>query len=226
MESFASSDKLFENREFDKGLEELKKRRDNDELSCELLWRMCRFCHELSTTMTGEQRRKILIEGRDYGLQAMDLDPSSFLAAKWAAIMFGLVVDQLSTKEKINEGGKLKDMLDKALELEPTDFALLHLRARFSFTIANLSWVERKAASLLYSEVPKATIDDALADFEAAYDQHADWIENLLFLSKCHLAKKEKKEARQLLNKAIELPKESSNDEKFITECKALLQKC
>lgn len=226
MESFASSDKLFENREFAKGFEELKKRQENGEQSCELLWRMCRFCHELSTTMAGEQQRQTLIEGRDYGLQAMDLDPTSFPAAKWTAIMFGLVVDQLSTKEKINEGGKLKDMLDKALELEPTDFALLHLRARFSFTIANLSWLERKAASVLYSEVPKATIDDALADFEAAYKQHADWIENLLFLSKCHIAKKEKKEARQLLNKAIELPTESSNDKQFITECKALLQKC
>ncbi|EFP09551.1 CRE-RMD-1 protein [Caenorhabditis remanei] len=226
MESFASSDKLFDDRDFARGFSELKQRKENGELSCELLWRMCRFCQELSNTMRGEQRRQILIEGRDYGLQAMDLDPSSFLAAKWAAIVFGLVVDQLPTKEKINEGGKLKDMLDKALELEPTDFALLHLRARFSFTIANLSWLERKAASMLYSEVPKATIDDALVDFEAAYQQHSDWIENLLFLSKCHIAKKEKKQARELLNKAIDLPKESSNDEQFVTECKALLQKC
>lgn len=90
----------------------------------------------------------MLIEGRDYGLEAMDLDPSSFLAAKWTAIMFGLVVDQLPTKEKINDGGRLKDMLDKALELDPTDFALLHLRARFSYTIANLSWLERKVSFL------------------------------------------------------------------------------
>ncbi|CAP29496.2 Protein CBR-RMD-1 [Caenorhabditis briggsae] len=226
MESFAVSDKQFDDREFANGLNELKKRRENGELSCDLLWRMCRFCHELSNTMTGEQRRKVLIEGRDYGLQAMELDPNCFLAAKWAAILFGLVVDQLPTKEKISEGGKLKDMLDKALELEPTDFALLHLRARFSFTLANLSWLERKAASMLYSEVPKATIDDALVDFEAAYQQHSDWIENLLFLSKCHIAKKEKKQARELLSKAIELPKESSNDEQFVTECKSLLQKC
>ncbi|CCF23359.1 Regulator of microtubule dynamics protein 1 [Caenorhabditis elegans] len=226
MESFATSDKLFESREFVKGLEELKKRREDGEMTCDLLWRMCRFCHELSTTMSGEQRRKMLIEGRDYGLEAMDLDPSSFLAAKWTAIMFGLVVDQLPTKEKINDGGRLKDMLDKALELDPTDFALLHLRARFSYTIANLSWLERKAASMLYSEVPKATIDDALVDFKAAYNQNADWIENLLFLSKCHLAKKEKQQAREMLNKAIVLPAASSNDAQFVTECKSLLQKC
>ncbi|CAI2348118.1 unnamed protein product [Caenorhabditis sp. 36 PRJEB53466] len=226
MESFASSDKLFESREFVKGLSELKKRREGGEESCDLLWRQCRFCHELSTTMSGEERRQILLEGRDYGLQAMELDPSCFDAAKWASIVFGLVVDQLPTKEKINEGGKLKDMLDKALQLDPTDFALLHLRARFSFTIANLSWIERKAASVLYNEVPKATIDDARADFEAAYEQRADWIENMLFLSKCHIAKKDKKKARELLSKAVELPMETPNDEELLKECKALLQKC
>ncbi|CAO4382051.1 unnamed protein product [Caenorhabditis nigoni] len=56
------------------------------------------------------------------------------------------------------------DMLDKALELEPTDFALLHLRARFSFTLANLSWLERKAVSMLYSELRKATIGDGQSE--------------------------------------------------------------
>ncbi|PIC14651.1 hypothetical protein B9Z55_026887 [Caenorhabditis nigoni] len=55
-------------------------------------------------------------------------------------------------------------MLDKALELEPTDFALLHLRARFSFTLANLSWLERKAVSMLYSELRKATIGDGQSE--------------------------------------------------------------
>lgn len=79
---------------------------------------------------------------------------------------------------------------------------------------------------MLYNEVPKATIDDALTDFEAAYAQHADWIENLLFLSKCHIAKKDKKKARELLSKAVELTTESSNDEVLIKECKQLLQKC
>ncbi|PIC14648.1 hypothetical protein B9Z55_026886 [Caenorhabditis nigoni] len=83
---------------------------------------------------------------------------------KRAAILFGLVVDQLPTKEKISERGK--DMLDKALELEPTEFALLHPFV----PVSPSPWQtcrgsRKKAASMLYSEVPKATIDDALVDF-------------------------------------------------------------
>uniref|UniRef100_A0A8R1IJM3 Uncharacterized protein n=1 Tax=Caenorhabditis japonica TaxID=281687 RepID=A0A8R1IJM3_CAEJA len=95
METYSLADQQFESREYTKGLDELKKRRATGEETCDLLWRMCRFCHELSTTLSGEQRSKVLVEGRDYGMKAMELDPSCFLAAKWAAIMFALVVDQL-----------------------------------------------------------------------------------------------------------------------------------
>ena len=45
--------------------------------------------------------------------------------------------------------------------------ALFHLRARFLFTIAKLSWVERKAASLLYSEL---TLRASPTNFWAIYE--------------------------------------------------------
>ncbi|CAB3409893.1 unnamed protein product [Caenorhabditis bovis] len=217
--SFENVDTLYENQQFQKGFDELKLRYKSGEDTCEVLWRMCRFCHDISNMLTGEQKKHMVFEGRNYGLRAVDLDPACFMAAKWAAILYGISVDMMSMKDKINEGGKLKDLLDKALELDPTDFALLHLRARFSFTLANLSWLER-------NEVPKASIDDALADFEAAYKSQEDWIENLLYLAKCLVTKKEKARARELLNKALQLPADSNSDQELQSECKKLLEKC
>jgi hypothetical protein len=49
--------------------------------------------------------------------------------------------------------------------MNPQEYSLLHMRGRFSYSVANLSWFERKAASALFATPPTATIDEALADF-------------------------------------------------------------
>ncbi|CAI5440767.1 unnamed protein product [Caenorhabditis angaria] len=226
MQSFENADKLYELQQHQKGFEELHKRLQDGERNAEILWRLCRFCNDIAFCSSGEKKTQAILDGRDYGLQAIEADPTNFEAAKWSAILFGLYVDTLPTKEKISEGGKLKDMLDKALEMDPKDFCLLHLRARFSYTLANLSWFERKGASVLYGELPKATIEDAMNDFEAAYESKPDWIENIFYLSKCYLSKKDKAKAKNYLKQAVNLPTETVNDKEIMNECKKLLEKC
>lgn len=54
-----------------------------------------------------------------------------------------------------------------ALEKEPTEYVLLHLRGRFSYEMASLSWVEKKICSTIFAKVPERTYDDALTDFVA-----------------------------------------------------------
>ena len=79
------------------------------------------------------------------------------------------------------------------------------MRGRVSYSVAGLSWFERKAAAALFSDPPKATYDEALNDFLAVYKLKPEWIENLVFLGKCYLAKNEKKEAIKYLKMAVEV---------------------
>lgn len=51
--------------------------------------------------------------------------------------------------------------------MNPNEYSLLHMRGRFSFSVSNLSWIERKAAATFFATPPTATVDDALADFLA-----------------------------------------------------------
>lgn len=55
--------------------------------------------------------------------------------------------------------------LDRAIEMQSTEYSLLHSRGRFSYEVANLSWIEKRLCSALFSEVPHGTIDEALNDF-------------------------------------------------------------
>lgn len=76
--------------------------------------------------------------------------------------------------------------------MDGKESSLLHMRGRYAFSVAGLSWLERKAASVLYATPPSATYDDALADFLAAYEVQPDWLENLFFIAKCYIQKSDK----------------------------------
>ncbi|PIO72490.1 hypothetical protein TELCIR_05579 [Teladorsagia circumcincta] len=140
--------------------------------------------------------------------------------------MTGQSTDYLGTKERIQEGGKFKELLDKALAVDAKDFALLHLRGRFAHSVASLSWIERKAAAVFYSEPPTATFEEALEDFLAAYEIKPDWIENLLFISRIYHAKGDKVNAKKFLSKLLALTPNDESEREMQHEAKKLLSKC
>lgn len=116
------------------------------------------------------------------------------------------------------------------------------MRGRFSYSVASLSWFERKAAAALFSAPPEATYDDAIRvkilgffpnfswifsiffqDFAAVEKIQPMWLENLLFLAKAYLAKGNKAAAVARLEKAVK----GGNDEDSepMQEARELLKK-
>ena len=49
-----------------------------------------------------------------------------------------------------------------------------------------------QAASVLFATLPNLTLDDAITDFLAAYELRAEWLENLVYIGRCYVAKKDK----------------------------------
>lgn len=81
---------------------------------------------------------KCTISGRAYAQEAYAIDAANFFVIKWAAIMSGSSTDFLGTKEKIEEGYRFKEYLDKALAIDAKEFSLLHMRGRFAFSVSIL----------------------------------------------------------------------------------------
>lgn len=108
-----------------------------------------------------------MFQGQKHALQAVDLNEGDFESLRWAAVTTGQLTDHLGTKEKIEQGAKFKvfasvtnvsqcwfqEYLDKALALNGREYTLLHMRGRYAFSVAGLSWIERKVS------VPHLCID-------------------------------------------------------------------
>lgn len=194
----------------------------------ELLWRFARTCHAVANSMEKKdpKRKEIILEGRNYATAAYELDDNNFNVLKWAAVLTGCATDHVGMKEKIEQGFIFKMYLDKALEIDPSEYSLLHMRGRFAFSVANLSWIERKTASALFAAPPTATIEEALEDFlEAERLNPGVWLDNLLFIARCYLAKNDKNMAAKYLKLAVEIEPSDDTDMESIREARALLAK-
>uniref|UniRef100_A0A914GU93 Regulator of microtubule dynamics protein 1 n=1 Tax=Globodera rostochiensis TaxID=31243 RepID=A0A914GU93_GLORO len=196
-------DRLHETGKHSEAYDELVKA--NRESDPEFLWRLARACHQMASLLEPKnpKKKEFLDEAHRYATAAYEMREDEFNVVKWMAAVTGSRTDFLATKERIEQGNLFKDLLNKALAINPEETTLLHMRGRFAYSVAGLSWLERKAASALYGNPPEGTYDEAIADFLAVTQHKPEWLENLLFLGKAYLAKGDKKSALLHLEKAV-----------------------
>ena len=128
-------------------------------------------------------------------------------------------------KTKIELSKELKAEADKAIELDPTHDGAYHIIGRWHREIANLSWVLKAAAKIVYGGVPKgASNENAIANFEKAIKLRPDKTIHHLELGKTYKEMKKWKEARQALQKVLDLPIIDVGDEARKKEAKELLE--
>ncbi|CAB3409625.1 unnamed protein product [Caenorhabditis bovis] len=222
---FDEVDRLYANDKCEKGYQILKERYSKGERSVDLLYRLAQFCNELSSQRPKEKRKAVIDEGIFYAEEALKLDKNNPNALKWTAILLGQATEFMTMKKKIEAGNRIKELLDKAISVLSHDYALLHLRGRFRYQVACLSWIERKLASTFFASVPTATYDDALCDFLAAEKCQPKSIENHLYIGKCYLAMKDKENARKVLTETLSIEPDSDKDRECLSEIRELLLK-
>uniref|UniRef100_A0A914ZVZ8 Regulator of microtubule dynamics protein 1 n=2 Tax=Parascaris univalens TaxID=6257 RepID=A0A914ZVZ8_PARUN len=190
-----------------------------------LCHRLAHACYILSNyCRRNEERRKtLLIEAHDACKKAYKIEPKDANVLKWCSIITGSLAEISGNREKIELGHEFKMYLDKAAEVAP-DSAIYHMRGRFFYEVANLSWLERTAATALFGTPPTATIDESLADLLKAEELNPGELDNLLFIAKCYLAKGEHSKARTYLFKMKATRAIDRADEAMLDEADNLLK--
>lgn len=115
-------------------------------------------------------------------------------------------------------------MLQRASVLNPTDATTFYMLGCWCYEISNLTWYQRKIASVIFGEPPTSTFEEALMYYECA--EKADpnfYSHNLLMLGKTYLKLERKEDAIKYLQKVIAFPVENDDDQKTKQEAQKLL---
>ncbi|NXD00258.1 RMD2 protein, partial [Certhia familiaris] len=172
-------DNLHKGSEDDKkeGFRLLLEKDDKYENCVDFLWRLARAYGDLfEMTTDAEEKRKYFSNIRNLQL--------------WEhlfAIMCGYMSQFESVQNKIRNGYLFKEHLDKAIELKPQDPFLYYLNGRWCYSVAQLSWIEKKVAAALFGTPPTSTVEEALQNFLKAEEMHPGYSKcNYVYLAKCY----------------------------------------
>ncbi|NWS95507.1 RMD2 protein, partial [Mionectes macconnelli] len=173
--------------------------KDNKYENCvDFLWRLARAYGDLfEMTTDAEEKRKYFISKRN--LQSN----------KWEylfAIMCGYMSQFESVQNKIRNGYLFKEHLDKAIELKPQDPFLYYLNGRWCYSVAQLSWIEKKVATALFGAPPTSTVEEALQNFLKAEEMRPGYSKcNYVYLAKCYKDLGQKNNALKYCDSALSI---------------------
>lgn len=136
------------------------------EKDAEFLWRLANQCLLLSDSRPDADkawREKVLRDGQQAAERAVEADENNGSAHKFLAVTSGLCDPFCKGQsDRIANGHKIKKHADIAAKLLPEDATVRVVLCEFCMNVAELPWVVRMAAKVLFGEPPKATFEEAL----------------------------------------------------------------
>ncbi|NXB65938.1 RMD2 protein, partial [Struthidea cinerea] len=210
-------DNLHKGSEDDKkeGFRLLLEKDDKYENCVDFLWRLARAYGDLfEMTTDAEEKRKYVA------------DADSWINTSWDgfAIMCGYMSQFESVQNKIRNGYLFKEHLDKAIELKPQDPFLYYLNGRWCYSVAQLSWIEKKVAAALFGTPPTSTVEEALQNFLKAEEMHPGYSKcNYVYLAKCYKDLGQKNNALKYCDSALSILSVTNEDKEAQKDLEALL---
>jgi tetratricopeptide (TPR) repeat protein len=218
------SDVFDEDNMFSETLTVLKQAEELDPESFELIWRLARVHFNLSDSSEDETViSENIYAGFGYAERALNVGPDRAESHKWFGILIGRVGELEGTKQKIKNSYKVAEHTKRAIELDPEDDGNYHVMGRWHFTLAELSWIERTVAKIVYETPPQASFEEARSYFQKAIDLAPEDIRHYLWLGKTFEELKDRDGAAAAYQKAVDLTADTESDKIQQKEARELL---
>ncbi|XP_054473985.1 regulator of microtubule dynamics protein 3 [Anoplopoma fimbria] len=183
--------------------------------SREFLWRLARAYSDMYECTEDKQEKKTYAQqGRDEAELALKKNGLNAECHKWFAVLTGMTSKHESMHSKLKSSNILKEHLDRAIALRDDDPMCFYLLGRWCYEVANLDWLEKKAAAALYQSPPSSTLHDALENFLKAEELSPAFSKTVrLYIAKCHKELGNISEATNWVELALKTPTNSKDDE-------------
>lgn len=224
-------DQLCSDKKFQEAYDEVTKALEANPNDVELRWRFARAHFDLADLKPTDKewRSKQLNKGLEIITAALADAPDNWAVHKWYAILLSATGDLVGTKEKLQNAFKIKEHAVKAATLKPDDSTTQHLLGRWSFSVANIGWMERKIASALFASPPESSFQEALGYFTKCQElcdaQGTNNLRNLVFLGDTYVQLKDNASAKKWYERAASFPPVTELEKTLVAEAQQKLKK-
>tara|TARA_B100000029_G_scaffold492751_1_gene554435 strand:- start:149 stop:874 length:726 start_codon:yes stop_codon:yes gene_type:complete len=214
---FDAIDSYERNQQYDMEFKSIKLFYDESDIN--FMWRMARaYFNQAEQEIDIDKKYDLFYNGYDYSKKALQLDSASAKANHYYAVLHGQIGLIEGTNQKIMNSYDVLKYGKIAIGLDSTYDNTYHLLGRLNFELANLSWLERNIASIIYETPPEGTFGEAENYFKSAIAFNKNDIRHWLWLGKTYIAMGERSKAKESLIQASILIPRSQKDSINIKE--------
>jgi len=221
------AEKLHDAKNYQATMEKLRAAEKIEPNNPVVLWRIARGYFDFADQQPDnpEVQKQNIYPGFEYAKRCVELAPEVAGGHQYYAILIGRIGEIEGTKQKITNSYAVREHTLKAIELDPANDSNYHVMGRWNFALADLSWVERQIASVIYATPPKASFEEAVTFFRKAHEIKPNDIRHRLWLAKSYLKLDRKADAKTVLEQLLKLPATSDSDRAMLKEAQELIKK-
>ncbi|CAI5738487.1 unnamed protein product [Peronospora destructor] len=219
------NDNTFDRREL---LAMLKEMHASEPEDIGVIWRLTRAAYDVANlkATSEDEEKELTYYARDIIQKGLDLTEDVAAVHNWYGIILSSIGDYEGSKVSIANSSVIKSHWEKAVELNPHNPTTYYLLGRWCIAIADLSWLERKAAAVLFGTPPESSYDEALNFLHKSEELAPDsWKKRSLLIAQVYQKKKDYMKAKEWVQKAWAIPISSEEDEIAHEEAQTLLTK-
>lgn len=192
--------------------------------SYEALWKAARGIEDLSDLVIGkdpasrEKRLKMYSDAVAYATRAVAANPGDTWGHCFLSSSMGKRAVLMSIKDQINASKKIRDEIDRAIELDGTNDLAYHGLGRWQRRAAEVGQARRFLGKLVYGSIPEGSFADAEAAFKKAIELKPDYLDHHLELARTYVAMGKYDLAVPEYQKVIDLPPMVARDKDLKAE--------
>jgi tetratricopeptide (TPR) repeat protein len=197
-----------------------------DPKNAELMVRISRqYRHMMSDASDKNEKLRLGHLALDYAERAATLGPKDSDAQLASAISYGKMLPLLGSKEQVDAAPRIKQSVDRALQLNQKNDTAWHILARWNRVLADINPVKRMLAGALYGSLPVTTYEAGEKAIQTAISINPNRLMHYIELGRIYSAMGRKDDAKKFLLKGTSMPNREKDDPELKQIAQDLLKK-
>ena len=214
------------NLEFDKAQASLEQLYNKYPENTDVLLRLSITHHYLSeSALKKSLDKKNALKAFKYIEKAFNIEPDNPDILKWYVITLGKTVEEDTIRNQIEQSKNIKNIALKVIDLLPDDEFCYSIMGQWHYKLADLGRASRRIASILFSEPPKGSFEEAQYFFEKSLERNSDYIGTYYWLGKTYLKLNNEQKAIELFKLGVTLDRPFKREERAYQGMKSYLEK-